>query len=1090
MKNFVLIFGLMIFATSTIFTQQIIINEVLNGAAQTDEWIELLVIQDGLDIRGWDIRDFSGAGAPQAPLLFSSNSLWSNLKSGTLIVITQVAAHIEDTDASDYVITIKATNATYFSGNPFNVAATSEAIQIRNATQTHIFGVSWGTTNQNSIPEPKVHFAGGSTSGQSTAFKEDAVSKLTNTANWFHTTTATTRGTGNVTANSAWISLLRARPEGSGSVSIKPTVINGSVDTTIKITYRRDPAFAVNNLRIIVPPEFSWSKNISNVNYTNMTATASVLGDTIYFTGISFSTDSTEITISPITTATFTGYYKFKTQSGASGSFGDVAPIPVITVYGAAIPISEVKVNDANGASTRIGDLVTVRGIITVANEFGSPSFIQDNSAGMSIYGTVFSTAFNIGDEVQVTGKVTQFSGLNQIELPEQYSVINSGNFVDPVIATPSQINFNGVGGVENYEGKLVHIIGVTVTTLSGTPVTNWAANTNYRLIGTSSSDTVQLRIDNNTNLVGGVAPAGTFDLIGVVGQYKLTPPLIGGYQVMPRFTADIISSGPLFTEYPEETYMDSSSVTVAWKTLNPGTSRIRYGVTNNYELGIIEPDNDMRTSHSVSLTGLTAATIYNVQAFSVSGSDTSFAGNLIVSTTSKSPTTGKINVYFNKSVNSTLSMGEIAQSNVNFTNKIIERINQSRRSVDAALYSLSGTVGANVASALVAAKNRGVKVRVIGEYDTRTTAPWTTLTSNGIPYINDLYGANDGTGLHHNKFFVIDYRGGAADSIWVWSGSWNATDPGTDADRQNVIEIQDVALAGAYTREFEEMWGSSTETPNSSVSRFGARKLNNTPHKFIIGGKYVESFFSPSDRTTTYIGKALGKAQSSINVALLTITRKELADSIVVKKNAGKKTRVVVDNNTDSGTQFPYLQTSGVDILLKGGGAGLLHHKYAIVDAEPYGGTAWVVTGSHNWSSAAETRNDENTLIIRDNRIGNLYIQEFAARYIEAGGTDPVTVSVNENGNGIPDDFNLSQNYPNPFNPTTTIAFSLPIANLVTLKVYNILGQEVATLVNEEMKAGSSTVNFNGSHLASGVYFYKLAAGSFTSVKKLSLLK
>ncbi len=1090
MKNFVLIFTFIILITSTVFSQQVIINELYNSSGN-DEWLELLIVQDGLDMRGWNIRDFGGTPlVAQTPLVFSTNALWSNLKSGTLIVVARPEnTFAEDLDPSDYTLTIKSSNATYFTGNVFLFAGTSDAVQIRNTTQTHIFGVSWGTAAVASIPSPKVHFTAASTSNTVTAFNGDNVSQLTNTANWLQNSLIITRGTGNTTANSAWISLLRARPEGSGSVSITPTVINGSVDTTIKITYRKDPAFAVNNLRLIVPPEFTWSKNINDVIYTNMTAIASVVGDTIYFTGISFGGDSTEITISPITSAIFTGYYKFKTQSGASGSYGDVAPIPVITVYGAPIPISEVKVNDANGASTRIGDLVTVRGIITVANEFGSPSFIQDNSAGMSIYGTIFSAAVNIGDEIQVTGRVTQYSGLNQIELPEQYSVITSGNSVNPVIATPTQIKSDGVNGVENYEGKLVHIIGVTVTNLNGTPVTSWAANINYRLIGASLSDTVQMRIDNNTNLVGGVAPASTFDLIGVVGQYKLVTPYIGGYQVMPRFTADIISSGPLFTEYPEETYLDSTSVTVSWKTLHPGTSRVRYGVNTNYELGVLEPDNDLRTSHSVTLTGLAAATIYNVQAFSVSGADTSFAGNLIVSTTSKSPTTGKINVYFNKSVNTTVSTGEAAIGNFNFTSKILERINNSKRSIDAALYSLSGTVGASVASALVAAKNRGVKVRVIGEYDNRTTLPWSTLTNNGITVIYDAYGLNDGTGLHHNKFFVIDYRGGAADSVWVWSGSWNATDPGTDADRQNVIEIQDVALAGAYTREFEEMWGSSTETPNSTISRFGARKFNNTPHKFIIGGKYVESFFSPSDRTTTYIGKALGKAQSSINIAMLTFTRKELADSIVVKKNAGKKTRVILDNNTDLGNQFSYLQTSGVDILLKGG-SGLLHHKYAIVDAEPYGGTAWVVTGSHNWSSAAETKNDENTLIIKDNRVGNLYIQEFAARYIEAGGTDPVQVNVNENGDGFPDDFNLSQNYPNPFNPTTTIAFSLPIANLVTLKAYNILGQEVATLVNEEMKAGSYTVNFNASNLSSGVYFYRLTAGSFVMNKKFTLLK
>ncbi|MFH2003825.1 MAG: phospholipase D-like domain-containing protein, partial [Bacteroidota bacterium] len=197
-----------------------------------------------------------------------------------------------------------------------------------------------------------------------------------------------------------------------------------------------------------------------------------------------------------------------------------------------------------------------------------------------------------------------------------------------------------------------------------------------------------------------------------------------------------------------------------------------------------------------------------------------------------------------------------------------------------------------------------------------------------------------------------------------------------------------------------------------------------------------------------------------------------------------------------DTGNQFDYLLTNGVDVRLKSG-SGMLHHKYAIVDAEPFGLTSYLVTGSHNWSSSAETKNDENTVIVRNNRVANLYLQEFAARYYEADGADSIRVSVNEIGSGIPDDYSLSQNYPNPFNPTTTINFSIPKSGLVTLKVYNILGQEVASLVNEEMKAGNYRVNFNANGLASGVYFYKLQApiksgqaGSFNSVKKFTLLK
>ena len=91
---------------------------------------------------------------------------------------------------------------------------------------------------------------------------------------------------------------------------------------------------------------------------------------------------------------------------------------------------------------------------------------------------------------------------------------------------------------------------------------------------------------------------------------------------------------------------------------------------------------------------------------------------------------------------------------------------------------------------------------------------------------------------------------------------------------------------------------------------------------------------------------------------------------------------------------------------------------------------------------------------------------------------------------NSMPKSFALFQNYPNPFNPTTVISYQLSAVSQVSLKVYDILGREVATLVNEKENAGSYSVNFNASRLASGVYFYRLTAGSYVSVKKLVVLK
>jgi hypothetical protein len=99
-------------------------------------------------------------------------------------------------------------------------------------------------------------------------------------------------------------------------------------------------------------------------------------------------------------------------------------------------------------------------------------------------------------------------------------------------------------------------------------------------------------------------------------------------------------------------------------------------------------------------------------------------------------------------------------------------------------------------------------------------------------------------------------------------------------------------------------------------------------------------------------------------------------------------------------------------------------------------------------------------------------------------------SVGIISSSSNIPEEFTLYQNYPNPFNPLTHLEFGISKLEFVSLKVFDILGKEVMTLVNETKPAGKYSVTFDGSNLSSGIYFYKIEAGDFIKVKRMALIK
>ena len=732
--------------------------------------------------------------------------------------------------------------------------------------------------------------------------------------------------------------------------------------------------------------------------------------------------------------------------------------------FSQVVDIANLRINDSSGIPVNIGQTFTVSGIVTCSDQFDSPSNIQDATGGISVFGNSFISQVSLGDLVTVTSTISHFNGLTEFDFTSSGSsvTIHSNTQVpEPTVLTINDITTQQWDGFEAYEGLLIRINNVTI---SGSG--NFIGSTNYNITDPTGTLFSGLRVDNNvSSIIGSIIPSGQVDIIGILGQYDTSPPYSTGYQLQPRFIQDIVYDGaPLILTPVYASDIDINSFTVYFSTARKGNSQVKYGLTPSLELDSVIVDTDT-TEHEVQITGLQSSTLYYFKAYSTNDIGTSSSALYSVRTAALNPTTGTINVYFNFPVDTTVAIpGNSAKGNVNFQDKLVERINHANYSIDLALYSFSGMQ--EVADALVLAKNRGVKIRVVYDHrypDYPIQNSMQALINNGIQISQRPPETQAFPGIMHNKFIIFDARDTVASNDWLWTGSWNVTS--TELNwKNNVIEINDPSITSAYTTEFEEMWGSNTDTPNSSNAKFGYQKTDNTLHNFNIGGIDIQSYFSPSDGTTNKIISQINEADYSLYLALYVITRDDIRNTIVTRTNNGMSDlRGIVEDIDAPGSEFFTLQSYGEFFQSP---SPTLHHKYGIIDASYTESEPTTVTGSHNWSSAAENDNDENTLIIKDVYITNQYMQEFKKRYNEAGGTGtfiiPV-VEIEDEENTISDfSYRLYQNYPNPFNPVTTIRFEIPYSQYVELTLYDVLGRKVRTLFEGEVPAGIVAIDFS----------------------------
>ena len=294
-----------------------------------------------------------------------------------------------------------------------------------------------------------------------------------------------------------------------------------------------------------------------------------------------------------------------------------------------------------------------------------------------------------------------------------------------------------------------------------------------------------------------------------------------------------------------------------------------------------------------------------------------------------------------------------VGESHYSLEKRLVARLTTAVERIDAALYHLDS---APVADALIEAHNRGIQVRVVTETDNVDEEEIGRLEQAGIPFTDDK-GLG---GLMHHKFIVIDER-------YVWTGSYNTTYNGAYKNNNNVILIDSVPLAYNFTQEFRELFlTAQAEKPSGGFVAY--------PKVTLSDGTQISTYFSPDSDTISPLLKEIQSAKKSIHFMAFSFTHDALGDAMRNRFESGVEVQGVFEERQANNRYSEYnaMKNAGLQVILDEN-RGAMHHKVIVIDGET------VITGSYNFSKNAETRNNENLLIIKGNpEIAEAYLAEF----------------------------------------------------------------------------------------------------------------
>jgi len=360
------------------------------------------------------------------------------------------------------------------------------------------------------------------------------------------------------------------------------------------------------------------------------------------------------------------------------------------------------------------------------------------------------------------------------------------------------------------------------------------------------------------------------------------------------------------------------------------------------------------------------------------------------------------------------------------------------------------------------------------GDYD-RSNA--ITIDESGNVYVTGTSdGGSSGSGAPHFDYATLKYNSSGA---FQWLRRYNGSN-GTDESKSVEVDITgNVIVTGfsyvtgndddyvtiKYDSTGDTLWIRSYNGPGDNTDQANDLAIDDFGNVYVTGNSY---------------------GGISTNYDYCSIKYNSDGDSLWVNRYNGP------GSDIDQGISIALDKLYNVYVTGSSTAAGSL--DYATIKYDTIGDEQWV----ERYSNGGASGSSEEVSSLYVDTLYNVYITGMSALdYATVKYVQTVT-SVDNSQQNVPYKFILEQNYPNPFNPSTIIKYSIPSviasgakqSQLVTLKVYDVLGNEVAILVNEEKASGSYEVNFKASNLSSGVYLYKIQTGSFIETKKMILMK